>query len=362
MDDIRQRIEQIKEEIRKTPYHKGTEHHIGRLRARMAVLQDQLTEKQSEGSSGGHGFAIKQFGDATVVLVGYPSVGKSTLLNALTAANSKIAPYPFSTLSVIPGMMAYQGAQIQLLDVPGLISGASSGKGRGKQVLAVARSANLLLLIIESGHFEQLGILKKELEQSGVRIDKKRPKISINKTLKGGIKLNLSTMYLTMSKSEIEGIAQEFRFGNAEITIGENISTDDLIDAFIGNRIYLPSITVVNKIDLAPIEKLNNLNHKNWVLISAEKKIGLDDLKIEIWKKLELIRVYLQPKNGKPDFVKPLIMRQGQTVREAAEKISAEITTSIIEARVWGISSKFPGQTVSLAHQLQDQDILQLVK
>ena len=123
-------IEDLREEIANTPYNKATEAHIGRLKAKLAEKKEKLENQSSAG--GGHGYAVEKHGDATVALVGFPSVGKSTLINALTNADSEVGSYEFTTLDVNPGMLQYRGANIQILDVPGLIEGAAGGRGGGK--------------------------------------------------------------------------------------------------------------------------------------------------------------------------------------------------------------------------------------
>lgn len=69
-------------------------------------------------------------------VLGFPSVGKSTLMNTLAGVFSEVAAYEFTTLTTVPGVIKYKGAKIQLLDLPGIIEGAKDGKGRGRQVIA----------------------------------------------------------------------------------------------------------------------------------------------------------------------------------------------------------------------------------
>ena len=88
-----------------------------------------------------------------MALIGFPSVGKSTLLTQLTGTSSEVAAYEFTTLTCIPGVIHYNDAKIQLLDLPGIIEGAAQGKGRGRQVIAVCKSADLLLMVLDAGQF-----------------------------------------------------------------------------------------------------------------------------------------------------------------------------------------------------------------
>ncbi|MGC2440610.1 MAG: GTPase, partial [Nitrososphaeraceae archaeon] len=95
--------------------------------------------------------------------MGLPSVGKSTLLNALTNANSRTGSYQFTTLTAVPGMMEYNGSKIQILDLPGIVEGASKGRGLGRKVLSVARNADLVLMILDVFLPELLEMLINEL-------------------------------------------------------------------------------------------------------------------------------------------------------------------------------------------------------
>lgn len=362
MTTIEEKITQIQQDLRKTPYHKGTEHYIGKLKAKLAKLREELGKKPARGK--GVGFAIKKTGDATCVLIGFPSVGKSTLLNKLTAASSRVAPYEFTTLTVIPGMLAYLGAKIQILDIPGLISGAATGKGRGKQILSVARNADLLLLIVEVKKLNQLQTIHNELSQAGIRLNQAPPKIGVKQTQKGGIKVISSIPSARIAPQTIKEVASEFRLANAEIKIQEDVSLNQLIDALAANRVYLPSLVVVNKIDLleknelAVAQKSLKVAKKDQVVISAEKEIGLEKLKEKIWGKLKLIRVYLKPKKGEPNFEKPLILKRGQTVDDVLKKLPANLRENFKSALLWGPSASYPGQKVGLNHHLSDQDIL----
>src|SRR3989339_293735 len=163
MVDYNKQIKDLQDELRKTKYNKATQGHIGIVKAKIAQLkekQESRTVKKTGKSE--HGYSVRRSGDATVLLLGFPSTGKSTLLNKLTGAQSEVAAYAFTTLTVIPGIMEYKQAKIQILDVPGIVSGAASGKGRGKEVLAVIRNADLILIVVDINHPEHLPAILRE--------------------------------------------------------------------------------------------------------------------------------------------------------------------------------------------------------
>ena len=362
---IEKQIKEIEDEIFKTQKNKATEHHIGKLKAKIARLRDE-SEKRKSRQTKGKGFSLKKTGDATLGIVGFPSIGKSTLLNQLTDASSKVGDYDFTTLQAIPGMMKYLGAEFQLLDLPGLILGASQGRGRGREILSAIRNVDLLLIMLDPWHIDQLDIIIKELSSAGLRLNQQPPDVVVTKKGHGGITINATVSLTNIDELMIKSIASEFVI-NADITIRENITEDRLIDSFAQNRVYVPALLIINKIDLIDPVSLHHivdrLRKNNWVIIpiSAKNADGLQLLKQQIFTSLKLIRVYMKPVGKKPDFDEPLILRKGETVEHVCKRIHRDIKRNFRYATVTGASAKHVNQKVGLDHVLQDQDILTLV-
>jgi len=353
MTDIIEQIENIEKTIRETPYHKATEHFIGKQRAKLARLKEkQLEDTIKQKGGGGGGYAVKKQGDATVVLVGPPSAGKSTLLNKLTNAKSKIAAYEFTTVSVIPGMLDYNDAKIQILDVPGLIEGAEEGKGRGREVLSVVRGADLLVLISDIQRINVFKTMETILHGVGLRINTPPPLVSMEKKVKGGIAIH-SNIKQDISKETIKEMASAFRFANGEIVIREKLTMEKLVDAFSTNRTYVPAIYVLNKTDLNKNIKKDKLS-KIDMLISSKEGINIDEFKKLMWEKLGLVKIYLIRDKEEPSTNNPLIMKKGQTLAEVAQKIGEEFAEDKERATIWGSGSKFPGQEISLSTEIKE--------
>ncbi|KAF2300995.1 hypothetical protein GH714_019073 [Hevea brasiliensis] len=156
---IIEKIKEIEAEMARTQKNKATEYHLGQPKAKIAKLRTQLLEPpkiwlllpfESGSGGGGDGFEVTKYGHGRVALIGFPSVGKSTLLTLLIGTHSEAASYEFTTLTCIPGIIHYNDTKIQLLDLPGIIEGASEGKGRGRQVIAVSKSSDIVLMVLDA--------------------------------------------------------------------------------------------------------------------------------------------------------------------------------------------------------------------
>ena len=111
-EKVEDRIKELEERLASTIPNKSTQRSINYIKAQLAKLQESLIKIVSSKKGGGGGFGIKKSGDAQVAFIGFPSVGKSSLLNLLTEGNthSKVAAYDFTTVNAIPGMMDIEDA------------------------------------------------------------------------------------------------------------------------------------------------------------------------------------------------------------------------------------------------------------
>jgi len=361
MVDYAAKIKEFEEELRTTPYNKRTQHSIGLLKAKIARLRDKAQARGAK-KGGGYSYSVRKTGDGSVVLVGYPSVGKSTLLNALTNANSEVGSYAFTTLDVVPGLLEFKHAQIQILDVPGILHGAAIGKGRGREVLSVVQSSDMVLFLIDVNHPEHLAVLQKEVYDSNVRVNLVKPDVKITKKARGGINIGTTVKLTKINKRTSETILREYRINNADVVIRTNITPEELIDIIESNKRYIPGIVVLNKIDTVPKTTLNKIKKKVKpdICISASENEGIEELKEIIFDRLNYIRVFCKEVGKKADIEIPLIMRRNCTVEDMCNKLHKDFKSNFKYAKIWGNSAKFPGQMQGLKHVLLDADIAEI--
>src|SRR5208283_3884797 len=218
------KIEDLKEQYSKTKYNKATNKYLGLLRAKIAKIRRDI---ESTSRRSGTGYSVRKSGNATVVLAGFPNAGKSSLLRVLTGVDSKVAEYAFTTLDVIPGMLEYNGAKIQMLDIPGLIEGAHLGKGAGTQVASVIRIADLLIFVVDATEPDQLSTLVEELSLLDIKVNKEKPRVMIEEKTAGGIIVE-SNGHKIPDKGEVTAIINETGVYNGKIIFYSSMNADEL--------------------------------------------------------------------------------------------------------------------------------------
>lgn len=364
---ILEKIADIEFEMNRTQKNKATEYHLGQLKAKLAKLRTELQAPSKDGKGGGEGFEVQKYGDGRVALIGFPSVGKSTILTQLTGTQSEVAAYEFTTLTCIPGVIHYNDAKIQLLDLPGIIEGAAQGKGRGRQVIAVCKSADLLLMVLDASKPDfHRDILTRELESVGIRLNRTPPNIYFKKKKTGGISFNAVVPLTHLDEKMCQRILQEYKCHNADILLKEDSTVDDLIDVIEGNRRYVKCLYVYNKIDVCSMEEVDEIARRpNSIPISCYQNLNLDGLLVKMWDMMALVRVYTKKVGAKPDFGDPVILssdRGGTLLEHLCRQIHNSMVAQLNYALVWGTSSKHYPQRCGLSHNLEDEDVVQIVK
>lgn len=362
-----QRIADIEAEIKRTQINKATMAHLCSLKARVALLKRELIASESKKGGGkGEGFDVQKTGDARIGYIGFPSVGKSTLLNKMTSTFSEVADYEFTTLTCVPGIVNYRGAKLQMLDLPGIIEGAKDGKGRGRQVIAVARTCSLILIVLDVAKpLTHKLIIERELEGFGIRLNQTPPDIVIRKRDRGGLNISSTVRLTFLDEETIRAVLSEYKMLNGDVHFRGDYTADQLIDAIEGSRVYIPAIYVMNKIDQISVEELDivaRIPHN--CPISAHHNWNLDGLLECIWDHLNFVRLYTKPRGQVPDYNAPVILKKTPqpSIESFCNRIHRAMLKKLKYAWVWGLSVKHQPQRVGKDHLLEDEDVIQIVK
>ena len=357
------KLEELQEEYSKTKYNKATNKHLGLLRAKIARAKRDIvaSRKRRHGS----GFFVKKVGDATVGLVGFPSTGKSSLINSICNTKSKVAQYAFTTTTIIPGVMLFNGTHIQIFDMPGLIEGAHLGAGGGIAVISAMRVADLLIFVIDVTAPEHLGVLISELEKLNIHMNRRRPDVQVTES-SANIGIRVDVNKSGMPTRDVETILAGLGMHNVHVKIRERIAEDELIALLAGKSLYINAIVALNKIDLNDsykqvADRLSKEHAIKVVPVSAKQGYNLNRLKEEIYRNLGIMTVRLIPKGGREEGT-PIVVRKGSTVGDVARKFHTDIIDELKCAYVTGKSAKFPNQRVGVAHALEDGDRITFIK
>jgi GTP-binding protein len=172
---------------------------------------NRVPRQFTEGEPGEEGYFLLELRKiADVGLVGYPNAGKSTLLGRISAAHPKIAPYPFTTLNPIVGVVDFDGYQrATVADIPGLIEGAHRNVGLGHDFLRHIVRCKLLVFVLDTAGserrnpIEDLGSLRRELDLYDPTLSQRGWMIVANKIDLPGAEENVRILQIRFSDKRI---------------------------------------------------------------------------------------------------------------------------------------------------------------
>src|SRR5438477_1373823 len=177
--------------------------------------RNRAPRQYTEGEEGEQGYFVLELRTiADVGLIGYPNAGKSTLLRRISAARPKVAPYPFTTLHPVVGVMELPGyRQATIADIPGLIEGAHRGLGLGHEFLRHVTRCPILIFVIDvagsegRSPVEDLQNLRKEIDLYDPMLSSRPWLIVANKMDLPNANENLETLQEKFSKVRIVPIS-----------------------------------------------------------------------------------------------------------------------------------------------------------
>ena len=348
--------------ISSIPKHKGTEKERGVLKRKLALLRESIEKKAKSG--GKKDINVRKQGAGQIVFAGFPNAGKSSLLCEITNADVRVASYAFTTVKPNVGMLEIENVSLQLVDLPGLISGAAENKGMGKRFLTIMRNADVIafFLAVDDKPLERLETLMHEFDGAGIRMNQEKPDVRVNKKERGGVNI-LGAHLLRCSKQDTIETCRDFGIVNADVRVNRPMGLEEFVDAIDKSTVWKKAFVILNKTDLAKpvdVKRITKLIKARYGLptlpISVTEHKNLQGLKQAIWDICGLMRVYTIT-NPHSD---PLVIPQGSSILEAATRIHSDFAEKFKYARVWGKSAKYDGQRVGKGHVLQDGDVMEL--
>ncbi len=290
------------------PKHKGTEKMQADIKRRIAQLKNRMEEERAR-KRGGPSLVVKREGAGKVVLVGPPNTGKSQLICSLTNATPEVAPYPFSTRLPVPAMMPHEDILIQLVELPA-VSREHFDPVTGDNV----RNADLVVLVVDLSSHDPLEQVATTLE------------------LFERIKIKLSS-----------AAATDLEFGwtakKAIILANKSDTDEDGVILSLMRELWDGDIPIF--------------------AASALKGQNLEDLRKEIFRRLDIIRVYSKAPGKSISKDTPFTLKRGSTLMDFAATVHKDFAEKLKQGKVWG-SSAFDGQSVSADYVLSDGDVVEL--
>jgi len=305
-----EKLEALREMLRTLPKHKGTDKLQADLKRRISQARKEAAQAKKAG--GYDPFAIARQGAGQVILIGPPNSGKSSIVARLTKAPVKIAEWPFSTSQPIPGMCKYEDVSIQLIDTPPL-----TAEHAPKGLAGAIRNADIIAVVVDAAADSAL--------------------------------------------DDIETCLEFIRQRRLQPTSEPAPAVPEDPAAPLPKRCLI----VANKCDLPAasdnLPLLRELLGNDLLIypISTQTGQGVPDFPAELFRLLNVIRVYAKPPGKAVDKSDPFVLPAGSTVLDMARTVHRDLPETLKSARVWG-TGVYDGQYVQHDHVLHDQDVVEL--
>ena len=292
------------------PKHKASEKVQAILKTKISEVTDEVEAAKSGPKKATASYKIPRQGAGTIVFLGGPNGGKSSLLRKLTKATPEVAPYPFTTREPVPGMMDWEDVRVQLIDLPPITADFYE-----PHMTDFIRTADAAILVVDLGDDDGPFAAETVLER-------------------------LAGRKLHLVGTPPEGEEDPTIFHVRTLLVANKVDADGAAD-----RLDILKEMIGDRMPILPV--------------SAERGDGMDELRTRLFRLLNVIRIYAKPPGKPADMTAPFTIHEGGTVLDFAERVHSDLAQSLKAAKVWG-SAQFDGQTVKRDHVLRDKDVVEL--
>ena len=305
-----ERLECLRKMWTELPKHKASEKLQAELKTKISDTKAEIEKEKRSPKKVGVSHRIPPQGAGQIMLLGAPNAGKSRVLTRLTRATPEVAPYPFTTREPHAGMMEWEDARVQLIDLPPITADFMEG-----YVSSMVRAADAALLMVDLGDddapFAAEAVLDRLAHTKTILVGQ-LPAVVEDPSIQ-----HIRTM-LVANKTDLPGASDRL----------------DIVRDLFGQRF--------------PIH-----------VISAEHGAGMEELRTAIYQFLNVIRIYTKHPGKPPDLTSPFTCPTGSTLVELAALVHRDFAEGLKSARIWG-TGVFDGQTVKRDHILHDKDVVEL--
>ncbi len=314
---IDEQIEALQRMLREVPKHKGTDRLQADIKSRLREARLAAERERRDAKSPGRSRSIPRQGAARVTLVGPPDSGKSLLATALSGVPTTVAPYPYATQVPQPVLMPFEEIAIQLIDTP-----PASGDRYDSELQELVRGSDLVLAICDARS-------EQGLDEFGRLLDLVRRSKS---------RFGRSTGFSPSDLGVTETRTLVLTFGDPT---GDRSRLEEARRRF------------ADRFDLLVVGLLAAPNERE------PPRLETDSLPLEIYRRLDLIRVYTRAPEAPTHDPRPIVLRRGATAVDLAASVHRQLAERFRSARL-----SRPGNDDSVIvgreHELQEGDVLEI--